>query len=348
MSDTKECVKCKNNKPFSEFYMTKSGYRGSCKTCYKAVQRARDNIYKIERAAAVPWIPVGSLIDTLNNKIGNCDDTSLLQTLMDKLHKLHHERMIEKTSSFRVRLNKSSLVNTNEQIIIGNLVYNLKISHNDVHVFYRKTALQIFITKNITAPSTETIIEWINSPLPDEPCDSDEFSGLENDLSDDEEITPTPTPAHYEAFRPVLSNIQDITIGLVYFILSPTYYDVGIEKVKIGFSCNLPSRLSTIQTSNPEEMIVYATIESINYKQLESFLHRALEHRHCRGEFYQLSLDEIDTIVNDFQNFGTIRQAFSKYLKGGDGSNVDRLFQTQEQRIAELEKTIERLKLALT
>lgn len=346
MNVTKECIHCHENKSVNEFYKTKSGYRGKCKICYRLEQRVRENRNNKE---SIPWIPVGSLIDTLNNKISNCTDPSLLQTLMDKLHKLHRERMIEKISPFHVRLNKSSLVNTNEQIIIGNLVYNLRIGYNDVHVFYRKTALQIFITKNITAPSTETLIEWLNSPLPDEPCDSEESSGFENDLSDDEEITPT--PAHYEAFRPVLTNIQDITIGLVYFILSPAYYDAGIEKVKIGFSCNLPSRLSTIQTSNPEEMIVYATIDSMNYKQLESFLHRALEHRHCRGEFYQLSLDEIDTIVDDFQNFGTVRQAFSKYLKsgnGGNGGSVDRLFQTSEQRIAELERTIERLKLALT
>lgn len=286
--------------------------------------------------AAVSWILVGSQIDALNNKISNCDDLSLLQTYIDKLQKLHRERMIEKTSPFRVRLNKSSLTNTNEQIIIGNLVYNLKVSYNDVHVFYRKTALQIFITKNITAPSTETIIEWLNSPLPDEPCDSDN-DDIYNDLSDDDDSFEIchPSPAHYEAFRSVLSNIQDITIGLVYFILAPAYYDVGIEKVKIGFSCNLPSRLSTIQTSNPEEMIVYATIDSTNYKQLESFLHKALDHRHCRGEFYQLSLDEIDTIINDFENFGSIRQTFSRYLKGG---RVSRLFQSSEECIADVRK----------
>ena len=166
--------------------------------------------------------------------------------------------------------------------------------------------------------------------------DSESSYDLETSTDSDEPF-PEPTPEHYRVFTPVLNDIKKIDVGFTYFIIPPSYYNIGIERVKIGFSNNLSSRFSTIQTSNPEEIVVYAVIESIHYKKIESFLHKSLSHRHYRGEWYHLSLDEIDTIVQDFYNTGPIRKSFSKYL---NNITPDLLFQTQEERIASMENKL--------
>jgi T5orf172 domain len=157
-------------------------------------------------------------------------------------------------------------------------------------------------------------------------------------------VTPEQLANEQPSREALFKEIRGIDIGYTYFILSPSYYDAGINKVKIGFTNNLQSRLSTGQTFNPEEIIIYAYIESRRYKEIESFLHKVCNHRQLRGEWYNLSLVEIDKIVYDFNSMGPIYQAFMAHQKHPKKA-VRLLFLTSAELAEQAEQDHEKIEI---
>lgn len=68
--------------------------------------------------------------------------------------------------------------------------------------------------------------------------------------------------------------------------------------VKIGIATNLRSRLSALQTSCPQELDIIGYIDAKKPRVLERELHKRYAHLHHRGEWFSLSNDDIDTILN--------------------------------------------------
>ena len=75
----------------------------------------------------------------------------------------------------------------------------------------------------------------------------------------------------------------------IYFILS------GDTAVKIGYTTNLDLRLSTLQSSNPEELKTYRVVNGSMLK--ERRLHRIFKHQHIRGEWFRWC-DEIREAID--------------------------------------------------
>lgn len=67
--------------------------------------------------------------------------------------------------------------------------------------------------------------------------------------------------------------------------------------VKIGIAKHPQKRLSSIQTACPQDIELVGYVESSRPKQLERELHRRFHHKHYRGEWFELSQDDIDLIL---------------------------------------------------
>lgn len=84
--------------------------------------------------------------------------------------------------------------------------------------------------------------------------------------------------------------IKDITCA--YFIGSKKY-----KFVKIGFTTNLFSRLSAIQTGCPFDIEILAYIKSQDPKKTEHKLHMKFKKYRVRGEWFKLT-DDIKQFIN--------------------------------------------------
>ena len=95
----------------------------------------------------------------------------------------------------------------------------------------------------------------------------------------------------------------------VYFIKDSTSKN---SPTKIGYTCDIVKRLSTIQTYNPRELKLDCTIpcdSKAQAQKLERFLHRQLYHRcHIRGEWFNLHNIYIPPLLNKF--YGSHKQMF--------------------------------------
>lgn len=72
----------------------------------------------------------------------------------------------------------------------------------------------------------------------------------------------------------------------VYLIKSSIYY-------KIGFSKNPNSRLKTIKTHNPFEVVLLATLKTDNYLQIEKELHGYFSNKNSKREWFELNEDDL-------------------------------------------------------
>jgi hypothetical protein len=83
----------------------------------------------------------------------------------------------------------------------------------------------------------------------------------------------------------------------VYFL----YQD--LNKVKIGMTVDLPQRISTIQACNPNELILLyelKTWDKVNASTTESQFHNFFKNNHIRGEWFQLSKNDIFEFINQY------------------------------------------------
>lgn len=82
----------------------------------------------------------------------------------------------------------------------------------------------------------------------------------------------------------------------------------GTEFVKIGFTKSkqsLRGRLKTLQTSSPEKLVIEATMDGGRTK--EKFLHYACIQRHVRGEWFELSADDVERLITRYGEFNPLQ-----------------------------------------
>lgn len=78
----------------------------------------------------------------------------------------------------------------------------------------------------------------------------------------------------------------DRPLQCVYFIRSGEY-------IKIGYTSDLPKRLSNLQTGNPHQLTVIHTILTRQAEEIEADLHEMFTEYHVSGEWFRLPDDAI-------------------------------------------------------
>lgn len=89
---------------------------------------------------------------------------------------------------------------------------------------------------------------------------------------------------------------------VVYFI----YAEGEQEYFKIGCASNLDKRLLQLQCGNRRKLVVYKTIESIDKHALEKAIHRYFKDKHERGEWFNITFENIDHIVSNMDLLGGV------------------------------------------
>ena len=73
--------------------------------------------------------------------------------------------------------------------------------------------------------------------------------------------------------------------------------------MKIGISVDVDKRLRTLQTGNPDELEIVASVGPFSKpgeaRKWEKWLHRALEDRHIRDEWFWIRPDEVEDILGE-------------------------------------------------
>lgn len=82
--------------------------------------------------------------------------------------------------------------------------------------------------------------------------------------------------------------------GLVYFI----HEEADFKRFKIGYTTNLSMRLLSLQTGNPDQLVVYKTIENAT-KRTETQLHGMFAQYRIRGEWFAIDSNIIDQIYSE-------------------------------------------------
>lgn len=92
---------------------------------------------------------------------------------------------------------------------------------------------------------------------------------------------------------------RDNKQGYVYFIYAPALYKTGVHHIKIGRTNNLTKRLKQLQTGCSFTLEIYKSINTNQASKLEATLHRKYKNKQILNEWYNLTLDEVDTIYED-------------------------------------------------
>ena len=79
--------------------------------------------------------------------------------------------------------------------------------------------------------------------------------------------------------------------GLVYFI----HEEGDFKRFKIGYTTKISERLLSLQTGNPDLLVVYKTIENVTKKK-ETQLHQMFAQYRIRGEWFAINPDMIDKL----------------------------------------------------
>jgi len=98
------------------------------------------------------------------------------------------------------------------------------------------------------------------------------------------------------------------TVGSVYFIVQEDdegdfHPDINTP-IKVGISTNIKTRLSNLQTGNPNRLFLLGWITTIEYKKLEKELHQQLIGEKIRGEWFELDSHIVIEILK--QNNGNL------------------------------------------
>lgn len=98
----------------------------------------------------------------------------------------------------------------------------------------------------------------------------------------------------------------------VYLIKCVNYYKIGISK-------NPNTRRNTIQTHNPLDVKVCATLKADNAREIEQELHNLFLDKRSRGEWFELKHDDLTKLKVDY-GF-TFKLKLSKIFDNGDYDN---------------------------
>lgn len=98
-------------------------------------------------------------------------------------------------------------------------------------------------------------------------------------------------------------------MGYVYLIQEgdKDIYKIGVSKndVELG-------RVKNLQTGNSDELNVINVFKCEHYFKLEGFLHRRFNSRHKRGEFFQLTDEEVLNFTKTCENYYEIIETLIK------------------------------------
>jgi hypothetical protein len=92
----------------------------------------------------------------------------------------------------------------------------------------------------------------------------------------------------YIGLRPTFESRSVDRSGFIYLIRSGE-----TNRYKIGLSKNVPSRLNTLQTGNPEKLSVIQVIPVIDAHKQEQELHRYYQANRVSGEWYALTEEDV-------------------------------------------------------
>ena len=84
---------------------------------------------------------------------------------------------------------------------------------------------------------------------------------------------------------------------------------IFVKEFKVGESNKPLERVRNLQTGNPRQLYIYKVIECATKeraKALEEIIHQRLSHRRNRGEWFNVTKDEIDEICNEIQRLNDI------------------------------------------
>lgn len=81
-------------------------------------------------------------------------------------------------------------------------------------------------------------------------------------------------------------------------------YAIGTkDRQKIGYSKDPRTRLKTLQTSNPEELILHYAFP-VNPKTVEKFeahIHKEQNHKRIRGEWFTMDKKEVTNLMTFYE-----------------------------------------------
>jgi hypothetical protein len=97
-----------------------------------------------------------------------------------------------------------------------------------------------------------------------------------------------------EAMLDEIEKLQYIRPGFVYLIRCG-----NSDFYKIGKATNVKSRRDNLQIGCPYYLQVVATLETSNPQYLEKRLHKRFEAKRTYGEWFKLTLAEVEEFKND-------------------------------------------------
>lgn len=121
----------------------------------------------------------------------------------------------------------------------------------------------------------------------------------------------------------------------VYFVRQP-----NASHIKMGYAVNLESRLMTLQTANPEKLIVIGVIED-GTRKLERALHEYFADYRVNGEWF-IENEELDCLIQECERLGWYTESIPERMRKtvSFGGN----FREREQFKRKKERWIKRLK----
>ena len=78
------------------------------------------------------------------------------------------------------------------------------------------------------------------------------------------------------------------------------YFVKAGDFIKIGYTCDVQARMSQIQTSNPNEVDLLFTVKTDDARKLEQDLHNKYRKQNVRGEWFQLTQEQLLSYRNDY------------------------------------------------
>jgi hypothetical protein len=83
-------------------------------------------------------------------------------------------------------------------------------------------------------------------------------------------------------------------------------YAIGPENngpIKIGFSKNPKRRIKSLQTSHPETLVIHCVVEfeTDKAKYLERFIHRDINYKRTKGEWFDMSPEDAKGTLEFFR-----------------------------------------------
>jgi hypothetical protein len=117
--------------------------------------------------------------------------------------------------------------------------------------------------------------------------------------------------------------------GCVYF-----FKHVGLNPVKIGYSENESpiNRFEQFKTYAPFGAELIGFIRTVDSKKLETELHQKYSRDRIKGEWFEISLDEVKKCISFYSNLQDIEEinnfqvAFAKHLVKNNGIETDDFF----------------------